>query len=209
MTLMYLARLTRPDLLLPVTFLASRTHCATQQDFQKLKRVLRYLKQTRNKVMTIACKGIELSCSCDASYGIHSDGRSHTGYYLLMGKSFLFAKSVKQKVTALSSTDAEIIALANALQTIVWIKNIMVSLRMYKGPVLVEQDNKAAIWLSSEPSKFKRSKHLLVKLAFIRELIALQIMKLVYTGTLDIGSDVLTKPKQGQTYITSIKKMMG
>lgn len=43
MTLMYLARLTRPDLLLPVTFLASRTHCATQQDFQKLKRVLKYL----------------------------------------------------------------------------------------------------------------------------------------------------------------------
>lgn len=126
-----------------------------------------------------------------------------------MGKSFLFAKSVKQKVTALSSTDAEIIALANALQTIVWIKNIMVSLRMYRGPVLVEQDNKAAIWLSSEPSKFKRSKHLLVKLAFIREFVALQVMKLVYTSTLDIGSDVLTKPKQGQTYNTSIKKMMG
>jgi hypothetical protein len=43
MTLMYLARLTRPDLLLPVTYLASRAHSPRKSDLKKLERVIKYL----------------------------------------------------------------------------------------------------------------------------------------------------------------------
>jgi len=79
MTLMYLARLTRPDLLLPVTYLASRAHSAKKGDLKKLERVIKYLLGTKEKGLTIRCTDLQMRCHCDASYGVHSDGRSHTG----------------------------------------------------------------------------------------------------------------------------------
>jgi hypothetical protein len=83
MSLMYIARLTRPDILLAVTFLSSRSHCAHQEDIKKLQRVLRYLKGTMNKSITINCTSLQLNCHCDASFALHSDGLSHTGYFIL------------------------------------------------------------------------------------------------------------------------------
>ncbi len=98
MSLMYLARLTRPDLLLPVTFLASRGHAPTKGDLVKLNRVIKYLAGTMDKGLTIQCTDPSLRCYCDASYGIHSDGRSHSGYFFCYGSnsSFVHARSYKQ-----------------------------------------------------------------------------------------------------------------
>ena len=105
---MYLARLTRPDLLLPVTYLASKSHCATTEDLKKAERILYYLVYTRDLGITIRCEGLQLKCLCDASYGVHDDGRSHTGYIITLGetRSYLHARSGKQKLTATSSTDS-------------------------------------------------------------------------------------------------------
>jgi hypothetical protein len=85
MSLMYIARLTRPDILLPVTYLATRTHFATHLDWDKLIRVLRYMKGTPNLGVMVKCADLELHCHCDASYGVHQDGRSHTGFVIYLG----------------------------------------------------------------------------------------------------------------------------
>eukprot|EP00975_Prorocentrum_lima_P055839 11706233-Prorocentrum_lima.AAC.1 len=117
MGLMYIARLTRPDILLPVTYLAARVHVATKADKRKLARVLRYLKNTKTKGISIQCEGsLNIQCYCDASYGTHMDGKSHTGFLLTIGESnsYLHARSFKQKLAALSSTDAEIYATTQA-----------------------------------------------------------------------------------------------
>jgi hypothetical protein len=46
MSLMYLARFTRPDILFPVTFLASKCAAPTQDDLMKLNRIFRFLQGT-------------------------------------------------------------------------------------------------------------------------------------------------------------------
>jgi len=214
MSLMYIARLTRPDILLPVTFLASRVHCSTKQDNVKLDRVLRYLQNTVNKQLIISCDKLELNCYCDASYGTHHDGKSHTGYIFKLGQSYLFARSIKQKLTALSSTDAEIIAATSAATTATWLRELQNEIlnslpQFYCHSIVLYQDNKSGIWLATKPSKYRRSKHLLTKLTYLKDLHNQSILKFVYLNTTEMKGDLLTKPLQGSPFQKHTNSMMG
>jgi len=215
MTLMYLARLTRPDLLLAVTYLASRAHAPTKNDARKLRRVICYLIGTPEKGLTIQCDNLTLNCYCDASYGVHIDGRSHSGYFFSYGidnNSFIHARSFKQKLTAISSTDAEIIAGCTASTTAVCLLNTHNEIHSALGNGLLtvrfHQDNKSAIWLYTEPSRYRRSKHILVKISYIRELIATGVLTALYLDTDNMIGDVLTKPKQGEAFVRHIASIM-
>jgi hypothetical protein len=53
MTLMYIARLTRPDILLPVTYLASRSHMATTTDMAHVQKIVNYLTKTKDIAITL------------------------------------------------------------------------------------------------------------------------------------------------------------
>jgi len=214
MALMYLARLTRADILLPVTYLATRSHIATSSDFDKLSRVLWYLNGTRNKIIEIKCDKLKLIAYCDASYGSHSDGKSHTGYWITMGtnNSYLAAKSGKQKLTAISSTDAEILALTDVVKTILWLsallKEITTIRNIPKESAIIYQDNKSAIWISTEKSKQRRSRHILIKTTYIKEKIINGDIILEYLSTDTMVADVLTKPLQGEKFKQFIDRIM-
>eukprot|EP00428_Durinskia_dybowskii_P086402 CAMPEP_0170436806 /NCGR_PEP_ID=MMETSP0117_2-20130122/44342_1 /TAXON_ID=400756 /ORGANISM="Durinskia baltica, Strain CSIRO CS-38" /LENGTH=226 /DNA_ID=CAMNT_0010696875 /DNA_START=55 /DNA_END=736 /DNA_ORIENTATION=+ len=86
--LLYLAKRVRPDILTAISFLTTRTQCATIDDWSKLERVLRYV---------------------DASYGMHADGKSHTGLCISLGTGPVFARSAKQHIVTKSSTEAELV----------------------------------------------------------------------------------------------------
>jgi len=68
MSLMYLARLTRPDILLPVTYLATKSHNATTTDWNSAMRILSYLDGTRSKGVIIHCTDLSIHAICDASH---------------------------------------------------------------------------------------------------------------------------------------------
>ena len=51
MSLMYLARFTRPDILMPITYLTTKSAAPTQSDYAKAMRVLAYAATTKNRVM--------------------------------------------------------------------------------------------------------------------------------------------------------------
>eukprot|EP01041_Mallomonas_annulata_P010800 gene10800-22546_t len=82
MSLMYIARLVRPDILLSVVYLSTRSQEPTEQDYKKLLRILSYLKATINIKLRLSCDNLHIHCHCDASYGSHHDGGSHTGYWI-------------------------------------------------------------------------------------------------------------------------------
>lgn len=211
MSLMYLARLTRPDILLPVSYLASRAHCPTRQDYAKLGRIIRYLKGTSEDQVTIGCDDLQLYCHCDASYGIHADGRSHTGYILSLGAShsYLHARSSKQKVTAISSTDAEILAVADGLKQIVWLRHLMREIDVEPvREVILYQDNRSSIWMLTEPTRYRRSKHILIKVSYIKEKCAEGAVKFEHLPTDQMNADLLTKPLQGELFRQLKRKIM-
>ena len=78
MSLMYIARMTRPDILFAISYLATKSSQPTEEHFQKLRRVLSYLKGTAGKKIVMTVSDLTLNIYADASYGIHHDGKSHT-----------------------------------------------------------------------------------------------------------------------------------
>jgi hypothetical protein len=212
MSLMYIARLTRPDILLPVTFLASRSHYATTVDWLKLIRVLRYLRGTPKMGITIKCSDLQLFCHCDASYGVHADGRSHTGFVIYMGEmaSYVHAKSNKQKTGSTSSTDAEIIALVDSMKVCVWLKNVLTELdRTPAHAVNICQDNQSGMLMVNDHSRCTRSKHILTKINYAKDLIDTGVIKVNYLNTHEMSSDLLTKPLGGSGFRKHRSKIMG
>jgi hypothetical protein len=68
MKIMYLAKRVRYDLLLPCTFLATRAKNPTQEDAEKLRRLLKYLNTTKDLFLTICPSELEIYAYVDASY---------------------------------------------------------------------------------------------------------------------------------------------
>jgi len=197
MKLMYLARFTRPDILFPVTFLSSKSQNPNVHDWKQAIRVVRYLKGTKTHGIHIHVSDFSVHAHCDASYGIHADGKGHTGFIISLGKrfGFLLAKSFKQSVGSLSSTDAEILATASCAKTIEWIRNLISELNVESlAPTIIYQDNKSSIIMSSNTTNYKRVKHQLTKIGYIKTLHDLKQIEFFYLGTEFMTADMLTKP---------------
>ena len=212
MTLMYLARLSRPDVLLPVTYLASRSHISTERDHQHVLRIVHYLENTMDTGMILHCKDLSLTIHCDASHLLHKQaGKGHTGYYVSLGStgSYLHGRSAKQKLTANSSTEAEILAALDAVKFALWMRNLLAELQI--TPLLqmtLLQDNKSAMMIEANPSN-KRTAHLTSKLRFVEEQISGGALKTQHVPTADLSADLLTKPLQGSQYLKHSDQLLG
>ena len=98
-----------------------------------------------------------------------------------------------QPVVALSTTEAEYMAMTEAVKEAIWLKGITEELVMYKGKVVVYCDNQSAIHLAKNQSFHERSKHIDVRLHFVRDIIAVGEIGVGKVPTKDNPSDMLTK----------------
>jgi hypothetical protein len=81
--LLYLAKKrARPDVLTAVAYLATKVQKCDTDDLVKLDRVMRYLRGTRDRGIVLrpgVGDELRVSVYIDAAYGVHSNGKSHTG----------------------------------------------------------------------------------------------------------------------------------
>ena len=108
--MLYLAKRARPDCLTAVSFLATIVNRCTTDDLTKLQRLMRYVCGTKEREI-VSSPGesvIEVSVLIDAAYGVHRDGKSHTGSCVVIGEvGAVHCKSSKQQILTKSSTEAE------------------------------------------------------------------------------------------------------
>ena len=161
------------------------------------------------------CSVFRLWMSVDASFNHHWDCRGHSAFVIYGSEAHnasILCKSVKQKGTADSSTEAELMALHEAVKHLVWVSNIYEEIG-YKvnGKIKIQQDNKACILLSSDnPVNFKgRSKFIDRKYFSVYEQVQSGKVELVFTGTDDMVSDFLTKALNGGKYRKFKVEVMG
>ena len=85
--LLFVAKRARSDIQVAVAFLCTRVSSPTQQDYNKLTTVIKYIRGTIHLPLLIGWdeSGV-LTWSVDASFAVHQDMRSHTGAALSMGK---------------------------------------------------------------------------------------------------------------------------
>ena len=98
----------------------------------------------------------------------------------------------KQKCIALSTTEAEIIALSKAIQDLLWIKGIANETVSVKN-VIVYEDNQSSIKCITNENNFGRMKHIDIKLKFIRDVVSRNKIKIEYISTENQVADMLTK----------------
>lgn len=82
---MYLAKGTRPDIMLNVVELATKSNNPTVKDEKRVDRVLMFVNFTREKEIFTWVKDLTLYGYIDASYAVHSDGKCHTGMIIQLG----------------------------------------------------------------------------------------------------------------------------
>lgn len=201
MTLMFMARFVRADTLLPVSFLATKMQSPTHGDYKKLTRVVRYLKKYPDIGVTLGGRenGYEFEAHADASHHVHPDAKGQGGILLTMGKRAVYAKTFKLKLTTMSSTESELVVQTEAMTYIIWVRALLRDLGFEcLSPTTLFQDNQSAIQMTNAGrGSFKRTKHLVGRFTFCKELIDEGVVVLEWCQTGDMQADFLTKPKPG------------
>ena len=196
--LMYLMIGTRPDLAAAVGALSQFAADPCPTHWQALKRVLRYLQATpTHGIKFLASHGGSLVGYSDADWaGDIESRRSTSGYVFMLNGGCISWRSKKQRTVALSSTEAEYMALSEAIQEAVWLKAFMQELGEVTGDhaLTVYEDNQGAIALAKNPEFHKRTKHIDIRYHFVREKVEDGQVRLVYCPTQEMLADLMTKP---------------
>jgi hypothetical protein len=209
--LLYLSKRTRPDIQVAVCFLVSRVQEPTEQDAKKAVRVLRYLYGTQHLGVIIEpdANFFCVRSYIDASYGVHPDGKSHTGVTISMGKGPIMSKSTKQKLVSKSSTEAELIALSDSASVVIWVRNFLTAQGYKMPPAEVYQDNTStmAMVAAGMPTS-NRTRHISIRFFFVKDRVTSGELDISYVRTADMVSDILTKPLQGELFIKLRKELL-
>lgn len=199
-SLIYLTTCTRPDLCFVVSKLSQHFADPTDEHWVTVKHVLRYLRGTADKQLCFrkSSESLGLQAYSDADWaGDANDRRSTTGYCVSMDKdsSLVSWKAKKQPTIALSTCEAEYIALALTIQECIHLEQLLggIDTYVYKRTVVCE-DNQGTIALVRNPVCRQRCKHVDIKYHFIRSIIREDKMSLVYCPTDNMVADVMTKP---------------
>ena len=103
-------------------------------------------------------------------------------------------KSQKQRCVALSTAEAEYIAMSAATQEAIWLKQLIAEISSSdQSPVLIYEDNQSAIAMVQNPQFHGRAKHIDIRHHFVREEVSKGTVTLQYCPSGDMTADILTK----------------
>ena len=198
-SLVYAMTCTRPDLAWVVTKLSQHLGKPNKADWMMIKHVLRYVKGTLNQKLlyTKSKKRLNIIGYSDADWGSSPDRRSTTGYYFGLNEEgpAISWKSKKQQTVALSSCEAEYMALTATTQEAIFLSMLVKDFGLESSePVSIYGDNQGAIALVKNPVNHNKSKHIDIKFHFIREKYSKRIIELIYVPSSDNIADIMTKP---------------
>ena len=130
----------------------------------------------------------------DADWGSSEGRKSTTGYAFTLGSGAFTWQSKKQPTVALSSAEAEYMALSAATQECLWLRTILSELGYsQQEPTFIYSDNLGAISLTSDSVLHQRVKHIDIRHHFIRDHVENGDVKAEYLRTEDQPADALTK----------------
>lgn len=195
--LMYLVQGTRPDITFATNFLSQFTKSFSHEHWRMAKRILRYLKGTRDTALSFATRGQNIVGYADASWNEQGHGSSRSGYVFTFSGGAVSWRSCKQSLVALSTCEAEYVALAETIKEGKWVKMLLQELELegyISGPMQLYSDSQSAIKLMENPVHHQRSKHIALKYLYARNELQNKEFQLQYIPTDEMIADILTKP---------------
>ncbi|OAE29077.1 hypothetical protein AXG93_1626s1040 [Marchantia polymorpha subsp. ruderalis] len=173
--------------------------------WQAVKWVLRYIRGSHDTGIIYGCNNrsseFQVEGFVDSDYaGSLDTRRSLTGYLFTIGGGVISWKSNLQPVVTLSTTEAEYIAVTEAVKEAIWLKGLVTELGFNQKQVTIHCDNHSAIHLSKHQVFHDKSKHIDMKMHFVRDIINSGGVSIEKISTEDNPSDMLTKSVPGHKF---------
>jgi hypothetical protein len=172
-SILYASTISRPDLSQPASVLFRFICKWNESHYQAAKHLLRYIWGTTDICLVFNgdCGKRIIQGFADADWGGDLDTRqSTTGYIYRVYGGTIAWKSRRQPTVALSTTEAEYMALADATRQTTWLQLLLGNLQIaFNVPVSILNDNNGCIALSKNPVYHERSKHIAMRHHFLRE----------------------------------------
>ncbi len=220
--LAYLANTSRPDIAHAVNLVSQFSQNPGAVHWRAVKAILRYLRGSTQFALVFAPaltstasshSSVEplVSIWCDANWaGCKDTRRSTSGYLLRFHGCWIDWRCHKQETVALSSCEAEYMALTDAATEARWIRTLLAELEAASSNVrsnissppsalasppipILHCDNQSAIALAQNDVNHSRSKHIDLRHHFIRDEITAGRISLKWVSSQDQVADILTK----------------
>ena len=194
-SLLYLSTKSRPDIAFAVNYVARKSHNPNVSDFYKVLRIIRYLKTTINFGI-VYHKNIQKPTHfaySDASFADCIQTRKSTsGFVFCINNSPVTWRSSKQSIIALSTTEAELISIADSIKEITFVK-LLLEFFDRTEPVVLFEDNQSTIKICLNEKISRQSKHYIVRILYVRQEISNNNIILKYCPTEEMPADMFTK----------------
>ena len=239
--LLYLAQNSRPDIAYAVHQCARFTHSPKHSHGVAVKRILRYLNSTKDKGMYIKPnKSLTIDCYVDADFAglwkVEDDQsplcvKSRSGFLITFMGCPLNWFSKLQTQIALSTMEAEYIALSQSMREIIGLREILKEIYItvlnsatdYNNlefrtvsktfgeipPSTVHEDNEACLKFASVPKMSPRTKHIAIPYHFFRSKVDNGEIKIVGVTTDSQLADQFTKGLPQDKFLRDRHKLLG
>jgi len=193
--LMYAIIGTRPDIAFAVSAVSQHNSNPGATHWTAVRRIFLYLSSTKTLGLLYGrglCAGYT-----DPHWGAGEDRKSIGGYVFLINGAAVSWASKKQPSVALSSTEAEYMALTQGVKESLWLQQLLHDLGALKHQreiQPIECDNQGAIALTKNPEYHARTKHVDIQFHFIRQHVETNSGELSYCPTHEMTADIFTKP---------------
>ena len=200
--LLFISRQIRYDIHTAISFLTTRVMQPNSIDNDKLFRVLKYLNKYPDLAICYKGGGIfKPIVYVDASYACHQDMTSRTGVLVTCNGGIIYGSSRKQSLVSRSSSEAELIAVDDALSISLFINNLCSEININISPIEIHEDNKSCLnMINTGKSLDLRTNHIAVKYYFVKQFVDNGSIVMKFCRTEDMFADFLTKPLMGKNF---------
>jgi hypothetical protein len=146
--LLFAANRVHWDIQTALCFFTTWVQSTDEDDWEKLKRILKYLNGTRNLKLTLGADQTKYAVHwyVDGSHQIHEDCRGQTSSLATFGKGAVSSSLNKMKCNT-NSTETELISFADILTDIIWIRYFVECQGYDINKYIIFQDNMSALLL--------------------------------------------------------------
>ena len=207
----------RPDVTFCVAELSRVVRSPSERHLELAWHLVGYLMNTRSAALRFGKppKGEELNklnSYSDASFAdcVHTR-RSQSGIVVTLNGTPIYWRSKRASLVALSSTEAEYVALAALCKEVKWLTLALEELgfpQLTPCGVRVNVDNTAAIKIAEGAQSRERSKHFSLRWHYCREMQHAGYIELKYVNTKLNPADLLTKALPIQTHVAHASTLL-
>ncbi|GAV79463.1 hypothetical protein CFOL_v3_22928 [Cephalotus follicularis] len=200
-SLLYLTT-SRHDILFVVCLCARFQSDANESHLFAAKRIFKYLAYTHTLGLWYSRdSNFELHTYSDNDFGGYKvDRKSTSGSCQFIGSMLVSWFSKKQNSVALSTTEAEYIAVGSCCAQALWMKQQLVDYGHRFSKIPIKCDNTSSICLSKNHVHHSRTKHIDIRHHFIRDHIEKEDVTLTYIPTQEQIADIFIKPLDESTF---------